>query len=572
MNNVFYGYARVSTVGQNDTSIEAQLEYLRLQAESLPMPFEGHFEKKSGKNIADRDVLQYVIEKAASGDVVAVYDNSRLGRNTEENLATIKMLHSKGVRVQINSKFIDPNNPDDELLFSIQSSISTFQRKTQLLKSRAGINVKKRNGDWVMRGDLFGYKITTSGKKTTAEIVESEAAVIRYIFKRYSEGASIKKITEELNSFVEMKPVGESFYAASIRRIIFKPIYMGYYLVENQLHKNLPKLTRNQVEEQLVKSNIYPPIIDEELWWSVFTSYRKVKRKHTKQYEYRFSYYELSSVMRCGYCDAAYVHSFNKTANKVYEYYSCLAHKKECRPASYNLPYKNYELLMRATMYMTFSDPFELSSFFSEKKAVVDASSKQMREVINTLKQRQEEIDKRKQNLIDAVEEGVLSIADIKKRLAVFDKELTEIGERIRSMEFNLNNDEEELSMLLNETRIEEIDAFRHSDNAFRRGKYVALLDSAKVYRGRLIVRYKNGKTFAIVIDQRNRKYSQKIYKITVGYKGVIQYSCTVNTEETTITVDTPSTTDSFVQYYYSNIAKSIEAVEQLIKQDAAER
>jgi hypothetical protein len=108
MENVFYGYARVSTIGQNDTSIEAQLEYLRLQAESLGIPFHPYSEKKSGKNLTDRDVLPMLIEKSREGDVLAVYDNSRLGRNTEENLNIVKLLHKKGVKVQINSKLVDP--------------------------------------------------------------------------------------------------------------------------------------------------------------------------------------------------------------------------------------------------------------------------------------------------------------------------------------------------------------------------------------------------------------------------------------------------------------------------------
>ena len=549
--NRFYGYARVSTVGQNDTSIEAQLEYLRLQAESLGMPFEGHSEKKSGKSLAEREGLLNLISTSEEGDVIAVYDNSRLGRNTEENLNIINTLHKKGVKVQINSKFVDPTNPDDELFFSIQSSISTFQRKTQLLKSKAGINLKKKNGDWIMRGDLMGYEIIKSGKKITARIIEKEAVVIRYIFTRYAQGASILKITKELNEMVELKPLGKRFYEASIRRYIFKPIFMGYYFDESGIHANLPKMKRVEVEKHLVKSNIYPPIIEEELWWQVFDSYRKLTRTHSKQYEYRFSPYELTSVIRCGKCGAGYVHCYSKKVDKVYEYYSCLIHEKHCKPFIYSLPIRTIEDIMRSTLYITFNNPVELGKFFEDKRQQVEVSAQKVQQDIDALNEREKEINKRKNNLISAIEEGVISLGSIKDRMQEFDKDLQAINQRIQVLTYSLNSDEEELLDLINETREEQLEAFNHGNESFRRGKYLALIESALVHDGKLIVRYKNGKTFVIEMFRPRGKWRQKDYNITVAFAGRIQFTYVYNAQSRQLSyVPKENGGDDFIDYY----------------------
>ena len=82
---MYYGYARVSTVEQNDTSIEVQLEFLKHQAEEIGESFTPKYEKASGKDVEGRDVLKSLLLSLKYGDILGVYDNSRVGRNTEEN-------------------------------------------------------------------------------------------------------------------------------------------------------------------------------------------------------------------------------------------------------------------------------------------------------------------------------------------------------------------------------------------------------------------------------------------------------------------------------------------------------
>lgn len=527
-NMKYFGYARKSTIGQNETSIEAQLEYLRLQAESLGMLFEPRSESKSGKSIEGREELVRVMAEAVSGDIIGVYDNSRLGRDTADNLAIIKSLYQKGVRVQISSKILDPNNPEDELFFTIQSSVSTYNRKSQLLKSRAGINLKKRNGDWVMRGDLYGYRAVKQSGKTTILIEETEAEIIRYIYQKYSEGLSTNRITELLNELYRNR--GGDFYAATVRRFLRKPIYMGYYYKDQGSLPTTQHYTKQQVEQNLVKSNIYPPIITEQLWWDVFNSYRYLRRTHSRQYEHRWAAYELSSIIHCAYCGKGYVHNQSKSKTKTTDkaYYCCYVHTKGCGQHIYTIPVDVLEPLLRSTMYMTFADFVEMSSFFQEKRESLSVSIEQAKKIKAGFLDNIKELDKRKSKLIIAIEQDILPLADVKERIDILDREKKKIEERLLNLDIAVTDDEMEFYDLMQETQADELDKFYLGDEQFRRSKYIALLESCKLYANKLVVKYKNTKTFVAIIKPRFGSRKPAPIEIRVGYKGKFQFKCLV--------------------------------------------
>lgn len=565
-NPVYYGYARVSTAGQNDTSIEVQLEYLRLQAEALEMAFFPRSEKKSGKDVVGREVFTTLLDEAVEGDVVGVYDNSRLGRDTAENLSIIKSLSAKGVQVQINGKFVDPDNPDDELFFSIQSSISTFQRKSQLMKSRAGINLKKQSGDWVLRGDLYGYKIVRSGKSVRAEVIEDQAEAIKLMFEEYAKGHSVNRVTQILNQSIYKPNKGGKFLPASVRRTLLKPIYMGYYFMDSGIQQNIRQYSKTDIQENMVKSNIYTPIVSEDLWWKVFDSYRGLRRTHTRQFEYRFSYYELSSVIKCAYCGAGYVHSVHKYKDRdsYLIRYVCNVHKTRCGQEIFGKPADSLEAVMRATMYLTFADSTELSEFFAEKRLELNQSIEATKKAVSELESQIAELDQRKSKLIDAIETGAIEIGDVKDRLNTIDEDRKFLEDKKRTLSYALSTDEQDFYDLVDETKEEELDEFRDGEPPIRRRKYLALTESVLLYKDKLVARYKNSKTFVIWLEKNIGKRLQKDFRINVAYKGKLQYKCVYNEPNNTIKMVPMETNgDEFLDYYNRFFQQSIDKLGQ---------
>lgn len=526
----YYGYARVSTGDQSDNSLENQLEYLRRKAEELNLDFESFSEKQSGKSFSSRKVLNELIKSVQEGDYIGFYDNSRLGRNTEESLSIIKQITEKGAYVQISGSTFDRNVPREKLLFTIESAISTFYREDQNLKSRVGIEQKKKNGEWIFTSRLFGYKVTFEGGQPKVNIVEEEAEVLRYIFSQYAKGDSIKSISDTLIKRGFKTRDGKDFHAATIRRYILKPIYKGYYSIEGPGGgKGQEKIKAEQAN--LVKSKYYPPIIEEDLWDAVNNSYRNIKRSHSRQFEYRFSYYELSSILRCGYCKLlgnaiGYVHNYHKQPNsdKVNQNYTNRAHLKGCNQEFHTFRAKILEQLFEKTFYLLFLKPVELGDFIKARREEIEDRTASVKDDIGRLNREIGIVEKKKQNYIEAIGNGI-DLKLVKPELDKLNEEEKKLKESLHDFYNYVNEAEADIELLLEEYSENTLLQFIHSSPPNRRDIYKNLIDRAIVYNGQIIIRYTNAKVFVIPLEKNRGRTVQKLFKIKTYFMGHYQYT-----------------------------------------------
>lgn len=563
---MYYGYARVSTQGQKDTSIEVQIEYLRKQAQELKEQFEARYEKASGKSVDGRAVFKQLLLELKSGDILGVYDNSRLGRNTQENLTIVNDLFKRGIRVQISGKLIDTNNPQDELMFSIESSISTFQRKNQLMKSRAGINVKKANGDWIMRGDTYGWILTKNRGVTTATIDEEAAKKIRYIYEEYAKGRSSYSIADEMEQTQTSGFKGYSFTSCNIRRLLMKPLYMGYYTLDSGDCFKVLKMDRNTLESKLVKSNIYPPIVSEELWWKVFDSWRQIKRSRAKQYEYRWSAYELSSVLKCGYCGKGLTHSFQKSRRtvNVTETYVCTVHKHDCEKGPIRSFKMNiYNNLLRMTFFLTFKSGIEVSSFFNEKKNRLLEETVSIRNQIGAIDDLLLDNSKRRNRLLDIVEAGLSDMSDIKDRLSRLTEEKKSLETKRLNLESSIDLQQQEIEDIAFEESFNVIDSFIAADTTTRRDLYLKYIRYAKMFDEYLEVEYMNGKKFVIYhYPVKSKKVPPQ--KFMMYFRDELQAKGYFDGQNGEIKFDKIDSSDEFVQWaneYYIKLSTEVNSL-----------
>ena len=91
-----FGYARVSSKDQNlDRQYEALLPYVDGDRDKI-FP-----EKKSGKDLENRDVLQGLCKTLTHGDVLYVVSLDRLGRNKNDIKKILEDFSRNGVSVKI---------------------------------------------------------------------------------------------------------------------------------------------------------------------------------------------------------------------------------------------------------------------------------------------------------------------------------------------------------------------------------------------------------------------------------------------------------------------------------------
>jgi DNA invertase Pin-like site-specific DNA recombinase len=143
-----YGYARVSTAGQDLPAQNAEL-----MAAGCAKVFK---EKQSGAK-TDRAELAKVVRRLEPGDVLVVTRLDRLARSTRDLLNVLGDLSTRGVGFKsLRDTWADTTTAHGRLMLTILGGLAEFER--ELIRSRTGEG-RKRAMD---RGVRFGrpHKMT----------------------------------------------------------------------------------------------------------------------------------------------------------------------------------------------------------------------------------------------------------------------------------------------------------------------------------------------------------------------------------------------------------------------------
>lgn len=142
-----------------------------------------------------------MIEDALSGkiDLIITKSISRFARNTVDTLTTVRKLKEKGVEVFFEKENIYTLDSKGELLITIMSSIA--QEESRSISENVTWGQRKRFADGKVSlpyKNFLGYERGLDG---TPQIVESEARIVRDIYRQFLEGATptsiAKKLTEQ---------------------------------------------------------------------------------------------------------------------------------------------------------------------------------------------------------------------------------------------------------------------------------------------------------------------------------------------------------------------------------------
>ena len=137
MDKTYIGYARVSTIEQNETR---QLESFANYYEKIRKVF---IDKVSGKNM-NRPQLQAMLDYVREGDVVVVSDFSRLARSTRDMLQIVQELTEKGVGLISLKENVDTDTPQGRFMLTVFAALAELERETILQRQREGIAIAKQ--------------------------------------------------------------------------------------------------------------------------------------------------------------------------------------------------------------------------------------------------------------------------------------------------------------------------------------------------------------------------------------------------------------------------------------------
>ena len=478
---MYYGYARVSTEAQNDASLNVQHDYLKKCAEKLNQEFYAVSEKASGKDIEGRPEFQRLLRDIKEGDYLGVYDNSRLGRNTEDNLKVAKELKSRGVLLQINGKIVDLDDPQELMLLTIESGISTYFRGLQLDKIKKGIHQKHASGNRVYKDDLLGYNLIKQRGVNHISINEEEAKKVRYIFERYAAETQIKDIAAAVLNVKEYTRFWNEH--ERIKDILRNPIYIGYYYYEGKL----------------IKSNFYPPIIEEELFWRCQELINARKKKTT-----RVSKQLCSGVFRCPVCDS---HMHNSASAYVMRHYDNCPQISTHQSLTFYTPL--LDAFIKASYYITFSSGDDLEEFCREQRENILLTKSDLQEEINSYKKDLKEVDEKARKMFE------LAISSSFKD--IFNEEMSKLETTKKEIEKKIKEVE---AAFFYQQGLEDDLYEQTSKNMLEEKSRVSLLKTLKeAYIGKdksFHLTYKNGRWFEVTGYPLKKGKTVKKYELTM--------------------------------------------------------
>ena len=232
---------------------------------------------------------------------------------------------------------------------------------------------------------------------------------MQIIFEQYSKGKSIRSITSYLNKNGYSTREGKPFVTATVRRWIHKPIYKGYYKIEAAGPGKGQEKTPLK-ETTLVKSVYYPAIVDEELWDRVQDSYKTVHRKHAMQYQYRYSHYELTGILKCYYCKklerpTGYSHTYSKSRcnDRTYENYVNRVHLKGCKQKFHTFRARVIEKVFRYCYFLVYANMNEVLEMIATVRSEIANDVDKIEDDIRRIDRRIADLTKQESALIDAI-------------------------------------------------------------------------------------------------------------------------------------------------------------------------
>ena len=333
------GYARVSTDNEEQlSSYEAQVDYYTRYIKSKSeWEFVGVYtdEGISATNTKKRDGFNRMIKDALDGkiDLIITKSVSRFARNTVDTLTTVRKLKEKGVEVYFEKENIYTLDSKGELLITIMSSLA--QEESRSISENVTWGQRKRFADGKVSlpyKHFLGYE---KGEDDVPKIIESEAKIVRIIYRWFLEGKTISAISKHLTNESIPTPSGKKKWTTStIRSILTNEKYKGDALLQKcytiDFLTKKRKKNEGEVPQYYVK-NSHEAIISPE----VYDLVQEELKKRVKGMFNHSCVSPFSSKIVCGECGGFYGskvwHSNDKYRKVIWQCNNKFKNKNKCK-------------------------------------------------------------------------------------------------------------------------------------------------------------------------------------------------------------------------------------------------
>jgi site-specific DNA recombinase len=453
-------YARVSSEQQKasktiDSQVEALVQVAKEKGFCVPEEYILKDDGYSGAVLV-RPGLERLRDLSAQGQIqaVLVYSPDRLSRNYAYQVVLMDELHSNGTHVLfVNSPKAE--TPEEALLLQFQGMIAEYERATIKERTRRGKRHKALSGIVnVLSGAPFGYHYIRKTDLTNAsyEIHSREAEVVQRIYKLYTEDLkSIGEIARDLNAHNIPTRKGVSRWERStVWGILRNPAYIGKACFGKTQQTERTRITKplrqkggytnkssactETPREQWIEIPV-PCIISPETFELAAErlSYNKIQSKRNT-----IEQTLLQGMMVCGQCGYSLYRTSTKTSKRKIYYYRCLGsdnyrfekgRKCDCRP----LRQDYVDELVWQRIVELLQQPALIQNEIAKRVADTKKGDPMLNQKTFLEKQKVKAM-KAMDKLLDAYQEGLIAIGQLRKRMPALQAKVNETTKQLQEI------------------------------------------------------------------------------------------------------------------------------------------
>lgn len=416
----------------------------------------------SADSIASRPVMQQLLADVQQGmwQGVLVFDVARLARGDtmDQGIVSQTFRYSTPPTLIITpDRVYDPENEADEEYFEFGLFFARREYKAITRRLQAGRIASTNEGKYVGSVHPYGYEpYKLKGEKGySLQIVPQEAEVVRMIFNLFANGRQIvqdgqtvhqtmgaNRIADYLNAMGIRTKRGNLWTPSSIRVVVHNPLYAGnvqWYTREKkiQIIDGQRQAKRPLSDKHMVVPGRHEAIVSQELWDAAQVASRG--RNLSSANRSKSVINPLTGLIKCSECGHTMVRTPMYGHLAGVDYIKCPT--QHCATSA--APLADVEAMILETLAGWVSTLERGQVVFPSEPSDDSAS------VRAALTARVEELQARRNRLMDLLEAGVYDSATYTQRMALLMKDLDAANESLAAVPVHVPTMQERLSALL---------------------------------------------------------------------------------------------------------------------------
>jgi site-specific DNA recombinase len=407
-------YVRKSTeqngVADEQKSVARQAEHARQYAERKGWAVADEYvyvdDGISGAEFANRPGylrLLNALKPRPPFQVLVMSEESRLGREAIETAYALKQLVQAGVRVffYMEDRERTLETPTDKIMMSLTAFADELEREKARQRTYDAMLRKARAGH-VTGGSVFGYEneeiLDATGKRSHVmrRILETEAAIVRRIFRMCADGYGLTTIAKTLNAEHARCPRSQQgrpkgWAPSSVREVLYRELYRGVIVWNKSRKRDQWGQHRQRARAEADWLRVAAPhlqVVPDALWDAVHERLAGERRRYLRLNNGKLlgrapghlatPKYLLSGMLTCAVCGSSLEGRTRSHGRHRVGFYGCAGHRKKGATVCTNdldIPMADADAAVLATIEEVMLDPTVLEAIVTRTLAQLEVDA-----------------------------------------------------------------------------------------------------------------------------------------------------------------------------------------------------